>query len=241
MEPFFPEEPGTTAWSHVLERVEIAGQFSFRIVCPLLIREFGLKGNVRGQSDTVPLTRSRLVDRLSEISVRRESAASETAGLALQMIESIPEEHDINVADEGKLTFDHLDRHYPSGSTVYSRDDGGWRAYRVDRSERPGGPGTDLHVHAYYLDFDESGTRLVPHSALLVAPSYPSARKVGSLELVPDWYMQETSRGVVDHLISRGKRFWWCGGKPKCFEYRGNAWPVTLGAVSASQFPQASD
>ncbi|KAK3311684.1 uncharacterized protein B0T15DRAFT_490283 [Chaetomium strumarium] len=225
-----PRLLGTTTWGPVVEMVENAGRFSFLIVCPFLVRELGSGGNVRGPLDSMPLTRRHLVDRLSRISGRRESAASETAGKALQIIESIPEEHDINVADEGKLTFDHLDRHYPPGSTVYRRDDGGWRAYRVDRTERPGGPGTDLHVHAFYLDFDESGMRLVPHSALLVAPSYPSARKVGSLELVPGWYIQETSRGIVDHLSSRGKRYWLCGGKPRCFEYRGNAWPVPLGA-----------
>jgi hypothetical protein len=90
-------------------------------------------------------------------------------------------------------------------------------------------------VHVFLLDFDETGLRLVPHSALLVVPPYPSAMKVRSLPLIPDWYMQRPPRRVVDDLRSRGSRFWECGGKPKCFAYKGDAWPGTLDAVSGSR------
>jgi hypothetical protein len=173
-----------------------------------------------------------LVRRLTEISTRRESDASEAAQLALQVIER--SDHQIRLADEGKITFGRLHHLYPWGSTVYGLDDGGWRAYKVDRVERPGGPEAALHVHVFFLDFDDTGLRVVPQSALLVVPPYASARKIRSLPLVPDWYMQRPPHRVVNDLLSRGDRFWRCGDEAKCFAYKGNAWPGTLDAVSGS-------
>lgn len=227
------EELPAESWGHVLERVEQASRVSFQIICPFLVREFSSDSIVGGQSDSVPLTRDYLVGQLSKISGRRESDARETAQLALQVIKgSVLEGHQINLADDGKINFDRLHRLYPPGSTVYGRDDGGWRAYKVDRVERPGGVEAELHVHAFFLDFDKSGNRLVPHSALLVVPPYPSARKVRSLALVPGWYMEGASPGVVEDLVNRGEKFWRCGDDPKCFQYNGTVWPATLGAVS---------
>jgi hypothetical protein len=152
--------------------------------------------------------------------------------LALQVIER--SDHQIRLADEGKITFGRLHHLYPWGSTVYGLDDGGWRAYKVDRVERPGGPEAALHVHVFFLDFDDTGLRVVPQSALLVVPPYASARRIRSLPLVPDWYMQRPPHRVVNDLLSRGDRFWRCGDEAKCFAYKGNAWPGTLDAVSGS-------
>jgi hypothetical protein len=230
-----PEDLPSAAFGHVLERVETASRVSFLVICPFLVREISSESVVGGPSGDVPLPRDHLVRRLREIKTRRESEASESAQLALQVIEKA--DHQIHLADEGKITFGRLHRLYPRGSTVYGLDDGGWRAYKVDRVERPGGPRpeADLHVHVFFLDFDETGLRLVPQSALLVIPPYASARKVRSLPLVPDWYMQRPPHRVVDDLLIRGRRFWHCGGGASCFAYKGNAWPGTLDAVSGSR------
>jgi hypothetical protein len=229
------EELPSAAYGHVLERVETESRVSFMVICPFLVREIRSESVVGDPSGGVPLPRDHLVRRLHDISTRRESDASEAAQLALQVIEQ--SDHQIHLSDEGKITFGRLHRLYPRGSTVYGLDDGGWRAYKVDRVERPGGPRSeaDLHVHVFFLDFDETGLRLVPQSALLVIPPYASARKVGSLPLVPDWYMQRPPHRVVNDLLSRGDRFWHCGGAAKCFAYKGNAWPGTLDAVSGAR------
>ncbi|KAK4125679.1 hypothetical protein N657DRAFT_678750 [Parathielavia appendiculata] len=141
---------------------------------------------------------------------RRESDASGPARLALDIIQSEPKDHDISFSDGGKIVFDRLHLLYHAGSTIYSSDEGGWRAYRIDKVERASGPAhaAFLHVHAFYVNFDEPGKRLVPQHQLLVVPWYSSARRIRSLDLWSDWYIHKTYLNLPKKLFERGKHFW---------------------------------
>ncbi|KAK4118622.1 hypothetical protein N657DRAFT_637902 [Parathielavia appendiculata] len=236
VEPPFPQGPRPGTGEQVLERVRIKGRLTFLIICPFLIREFSVGPDMGGQLGTGPsrpTSPEMICQRLSELSELSDSDASGPARLALEIIRSEPKDHDISFSEDGKIAFDRLHLLFPAGSTLYSRDEGGWRAYKVDRVERASGEAhaAELHVHAFYVNFNETGKRLVPHYQLLVLPWYSSTRRIRSLAVWPDWYIHKTYPSLPKKLIERGTDFQQLyGGSPICREYKGDAWPVTLGA-----------
>ncbi|RYP84834.1 hypothetical protein DL769_001097 [Monosporascus sp. CRB-8-3] len=106
------------------------------------------------------------------------------------------------------VAFDDLWLIYPPGATVFSKVEGVWRAYKVERVEVSHGSDSEsMVVYGYYLDFDTKGDWLVPRLEVLLVSSFSSERGIGDLEVVPDWYFQ-TRKDFPEELIRRGKRYW---------------------------------
>ena len=121
---------------------------------------------------------------------------------------------------------------YHPNETVFRMDEGGWRAYKVSRAEIGRRRSLDpIRIYAYHLDFDKSGTMLVPHLATFTVSPYPSEQPIGNLEVIPEWYIRENAPQLRERLASRGERYWGYGGKPIYCEYRGDAWPTTMDNV----------
>lgn len=141
--------------------------------------------------------------------------------------------------DEGgceKIAFEHLWLLYSPGETVFRKAGGEWRAYKVARVETGAHPGLDpIQIFAYYLGFDTTGRSLVPHLELLRVDSYLSERPVGSLEVVPEWYIEKHMESLSGDLRARGRTYWEYRRKPFYKEHRGNAWPAISNNVSARQ------
>lgn len=132
-----------------------------------------------------------------------------------------------------QVLFKHLWLLYPPGSTVFSIDDGAWRAYVIDRSETVvRGNAALLHIHAYFLDFDETGQRLIPHRAMIEVTPYASERQVSALRWKPEWFIEQTARLVLTKLVEQGNEYFSYGGKPSYKEYDGDAWTNTSHDVS---------
>ncbi|KAK6077366.1 ATPase [Seiridium cupressi] len=120
-----------------------------------------------------------------------------------------------------------LGAHQP-GSTVFSIDDGAWRAYIIERSETVISENAAvLQIHACYLDFDWTGRRLLPHRTMVEVTSYTSERKMSALKLKPEWYIEQTTPLIVANLIQRGNEYFGLRGEPHYREYEGDAWPKT--------------
>lgn len=138
----------------------------------------------------------------------------------------------INSGDCTKIAFEDLWLIYPPGETVFKNDNGGWRAYKVERVEAcPRGSLTDMAIYAYYLDFDESGQWLIPHLEVLSVSYYSSSRTIGNLEIVPEWYFRKCGE-LLARLINRGRDYFKFGEKVSYMEYEGDAWPITSSTVS---------
>ncbi|RYP69002.1 hypothetical protein DL769_005389 [Monosporascus sp. CRB-8-3] len=225
---------------HVFETITSPNRTVLRIICPLLIMELQKAPLQGGTTKGWRYTKERLssvatnADKIYELPRRdrRISDASQHARFTIGYMESrklqdTSEEFDIEISDE--IQFKHLHHLYPPKSIVYTKDEGGWRAYKVGRVEVGARPEVDaMHVHAHYLDFDKTGERLVPHLNVLAIPPYSSVRAIGTLELLPDWYILKTSGGLDAELMRRGKAFWDFRGPPTCREYTGDAWPTSL-------------
>lgn len=132
-----------------------------------------------------------------------------------------------------KVAFKDLWLLYPPGTTILRRDSGAWRAYKVGRLE----PSTHMSkdtwdVHCIYLDFDKTGKWLVPHSEVLVVPSYTLERSISTLELIPGPYLNN-AREISDQLVNHTKHYWEYGGSVHYQEYHGNEWPKMPHHVSS--------
>jgi hypothetical protein len=133
----------------------------------------------------------------------------------------------IESGDCRKIFFEDLFLLYPRGKTVFSKDDGRWRAFKVDRVEMGMDPKSDpLRVHAFYLDFDKSGMRLVPQLETLTVCPFSFERSIADLAVIPQGYTQDLDLSC-DELIERGKKYWEYNGQPAYREYNGDAWPTT--------------
>jgi hypothetical protein len=227
------------AEEQVFEKVTINNRLVLRITSPVLIMEL-LHRCKRGSPDGYRFTQEQLatVHELNKLPVRDRhiSDASQHAKLALDFIKSTQADPDIQISDRSKISFDQLHLLYPRRSTVYAKDDGGWRAYKVDRVELGDQSGSEsLHIHAFYLDFDKSGRYLVPHLEVFSVSKYFPARQVRSLELVPDWYILKTCPSLIPELRRRGEGFWKYKNEPVCQEYTGDAWSKTQDAVGVPE------
>ncbi|RYP92469.1 hypothetical protein DL770_001415 [Monosporascus sp. CRB-9-2] len=103
------------------------------------------------------------------------------------------------------VAFEDLWLLYPPGGTVFSMDNGAWRAYKVDRVEAPCHSSSDsMVIHCYYLDFDKTGNWLVPHAESFNISPYSAERAIEKLHLVPNWYLHHD---LSEKLIERGKKY----------------------------------
>ena len=140
-----------------------------------------------------------------------------------------------------KIAFDDLWLLYNTGTTVFAKDDGGWRAYKVERTESRSRLSCDsMFVHCLYLDWEASGQWLTPQHEIFSIQPYTSERSIADLQLVPKWYFQDP-QCLEDELFERGKSFWEHSSKVNFKEYTGNIWPHSLQHVSiAHEFPTIS-
>ncbi|KAI1381356.1 P-loop containing nucleoside triphosphate hydrolase protein [Hypoxylon crocopeplum] len=110
---------------------------------------------------------------------------------------------------------------YPPGETVFNRDDGAWRAYKVDRVEIYSGSNSEtMSIHCWFLDFDKTGKWLVPQVKVFCVPSYSSERPIRNLDVIPHW----CCGGLGEKLIERGKIYWSYRGDVFHKRYDGDAW-----------------
>lgn len=124
-----------------------------------------------------------------------------------------------------RVLFRHLWLLYPPRTTVFKKDDDVWRAYMVERCETVIDVKEEvLRIHAWFLDFNRAGNRLIPHGTTFEVPSFSSERPIRMLELIPEWFIQPTD-SIRQTLINRGKLHWSYRNKPCYQEYRGNLWP----------------
>ena len=131
-----------------------------------------------------------------------------------------------------KVFFKDLWLIYPPGVTVFQKDDGGWRAYKVEKLERCQDERLHgLSIYAYYLDFDKSGQCLIPHLKILTVPYFSSSQAISQLEIIPKQYLRNYDDLRV-RLEERGQNYEKHIGKVSYIEYRGDAWPMISSTVS---------
>ncbi|KAI0965880.1 P-loop containing nucleoside triphosphate hydrolase protein [Xylaria arbuscula] len=134
-------------------------------------------------------------------------------------------ELDSRICEE--IAFDDLWLIYNIGTTVFAKDDGGWRAYKVERTESSSRSNNDsMSVHCLYLDWESNGRWLTPQHEIFTIQSYTSERSIADLQLVPEWYFQEPDN-LKRQLVERGVSFWEQSSKVNYREYSGNAWPLS--------------
>lgn len=140
-----------------------------------------------------------------------------------------------------KIAFEDLWLIYPPGATVFRKDDGGWRAYKVERVEAiPNGRLHDLSIYTYYLDFDQSGQWFIPHLEVLTTPYYPSSRAIRDLEVIPEWHFRGHDE-FFKKLEKRGRVYETYKDKVSYMEYSGEAWPMISSMVSKIFFSLIPD
>ncbi|KAI1089256.1 P-loop containing nucleoside triphosphate hydrolase protein [Rostrohypoxylon terebratum] len=111
---------------------------------------------------------------------------------------------------------------YPPGETVFNRDEGEWRSYKVDRIEINSELNPEsLVIHCWFLDFDKTGKWLVPQMKAFCVPSYSSERPIKTLDVIPHWCCDKLSQ----KLIERGNDYWKYGHVVSYKQYDGDAWP----------------
>lgn len=104
---------------------------------------------------------------------------------------------------------------YPPGETVFRRDPGGWRAYKVARIEVSPFPSSEpIRVYGYYLGFGKGGRSLVPRLEILEVASYPSEKTIESLDVVPQRHFERAAPGFREMLMKRGKHYWYVSTPP---------------------------
>ncbi|KAJ8130502.1 hypothetical protein O1611_g3129 [Lasiodiplodia mahajangana] len=131
-----------------------------------------------------------------------------------------------------KISFEDIWLLYPPGITVFVKEHGVWRAYKVERVEL-GSPWSldKVLIHCLYLDLELTGKWLIPKQEILTIQYYSSDMPIGDLEVVPEWYFQGL-KGFHAKLIERGEKFWEYSRKVNYKEYCGQAWPQ-----SSRQYP----
>lgn len=135
-----------------------------------------------------------------------------------------------------EISFEDLWLLYYRGTTILSKDDNGWRAYKVERVEHQSYSNSgSMLIYAHYLDFDSSGQWLVPHLEVLTVHWYPGDRVIGNLEVIPEWYFQkQRNNNLLGNLVQRGKAYESYRGKVYYRDYNGDIWPRTPRKVSNS-------
>ncbi|KAI1503349.1 P-loop containing nucleoside triphosphate hydrolase protein [Biscogniauxia marginata] len=228
----------------IFERQFIREKSALRIVCPKLID--ALNGATIGYSNVyrkdAPFSPTTSIDEPYKLIFYNREKLSQavhksneerTAAHIKTLLEFLKDEHphiwekldEIKTKDCNEIAFDDLWVIYPPGTTVLRKDDGGWRAYKVQRVEVSVHSDTML-IYCYFLDFDKTGRRLVPQLEVLQVPSYSSTRTIGSLEVVPEWFFDHHN-GFREKLLKRGDMYWNYNGDVFYYEYHGDAWPRT--------------
>ncbi|ETS84636.1 hypothetical protein PFICI_02661 [Pestalotiopsis fici W106-1] len=122
------------------------------------------------------------------------------------------------------IRFKHLFLLYTPRTTVFKVDNDAWRAYVIEKSETMVGmKPTSLRIHAWFLDFNNAGDKLIPHRATFEVSQFSSERPIKHLELLPEWFI-ESQNSPRQELIDRGWKHWSYGKAPSHKEYRGTAW-----------------
>ncbi|KAI8950669.1 hypothetical protein F4801DRAFT_333308 [Xylaria longipes] len=123
-----------------------------------------------------------------------------------------------------KIAFDDIWLIYPPGATVFAKDQGGWRAYKVERIESSSSSSSEeMLIHCLYLGLDTTGKWLTPKREVLTVRSYSSELPIGDLEVVPNWHFQRRN-SLPEKLMERGKKFWEYSRNVNHKEYYGQAW-----------------
>ncbi|KAI0479763.1 P-loop containing nucleoside triphosphate hydrolase protein [Xylaria cf. heliscus] len=134
----------------------------------------------------------------------------------------------LNELDSGncrKIAFEDIWLIYPPGITVFAKDPGGWRAYKVERVESSSNSSGDVMlIHCLYLDLNTTGKWLTPRREVLTVRGYSSELPIGDLEVVPHWHFQREN-SLSEKLTERGKKFWEYSRNVNHKEYYGQAWP----------------
>ncbi|KAF2969141.1 hypothetical protein GQX73_g4386 [Xylaria multiplex] len=124
-----------------------------------------------------------------------------------------------------EIAFEDLWLIYPVGATIFTKDDGGWRAYKVERTDSGSQSSrSSMFVHCLYLDLEETGQWLTSQHEIITVQSYTSERSIADLQIVPEWYFPKPN-DLQNELIQRGKLFWEHSRKVNYKKYNGNAWP----------------
>ncbi|KAF3009105.1 hypothetical protein E8E14_009766 [Neopestalotiopsis sp. 37M] len=123
-----------------------------------------------------------------------------------------------------QILFKHLWLLYPPGTTVFKKDDDSWRAYKVECTETVVDmKATILRIQAWFLDFNKTGTVLVPYRETFEISSFSRERPLEDMELIPDWFIRSVDP-LNRKLIDRGWQYWNYRKTSFHREYRGDAW-----------------
>ncbi|KAI0445314.1 hypothetical protein F4803DRAFT_166543 [Xylaria telfairii] len=253
-----PQRPEHESYTHyvantpVFETQLIHKKASLRIICPLL-------RGVLEQASMNPLSALQVNNAFSPVSnitepyellfhnrkrisqTAKEDAGEHTVLHVEQLLEFVKKERpstwekleELEAGICRKIAFEDIWLIYPSGATVFAKDQGGWRAYKVERIEsgsswRP----EEVQIHCLYLDLDMTGKCLTPKREVLTVRGYSSELPIGDLEVVPDWhfknqedFQEDLLEEFLKNLMERGKKFWEYTRNVNHKEYHGQAWP----------------
>ncbi|KAK7985313.1 P-loop containing nucleoside triphosphate hydrolase protein [Apiospora saccharicola] len=142
------------------------------------------------------------------------------------------------------VTFDTLPLLYRPGTVAFQRDHGEWRAYVIERRGQKMSSNTEVMlIHARYLDFDQTGSTLVPHETVFELAKFDSEQPITDLELIPrQLFSQAQKQEMMDGIRVRGDEYRNYGDKVWHCEYRGEEWPrpsqryaQSLGIINAKE------
>ncbi|KAI3320347.1 hypothetical protein HD806DRAFT_242322 [Xylariaceae sp. AK1471] len=227
----------------VFEIQSIRERPSLRIICPLLqgvLKRASVNSLSAFQREELFSPASTIIEpyewlfhnRKKIMQAAREDTAKHTSSHVDLLLEFIKKERpttwekldELDLGECRKISFGDLWLIYPAGATVFAKDNGEWRAYKVERTELSCRSGTDaMLIHCLYLDLKTTGQWLTPQQEVLTVHSYSLERTIGDLEVVPDWHFG--CSGLSEKLIEQGKKFWNCSRKVNYKEYHGHAWP----------------
>ncbi|KAI1756019.1 P-loop containing nucleoside triphosphate hydrolase protein [Xylaria castorea] len=244
-------QPGSFEWKSpitgdpVFEIQPIHEKPSLKIICPLV-------SSVLKQASISPLSDLQLDDSFSPTSTIVEpyewlfrnrqrisqAAQQDTREHAIRhvdlLLDFVKKERpstwekldELEAGNCRKIAFEDIWLIYPPGATVFAKDQGGWRAYKVERVESISSSSLDkMLIYCLYLDLDNmTGKWLTPKREVLTVRGYSSELPIGDLEIVPDWHFQHRN-GLSEKLMERGKKFWEYSRNVNHKEYDGQAWP----------------
>lgn len=121
---------------------------------------------------------------------------------------------------------------YAPGTTIFARSSKTWEAYKVGEIEVKQLPQLgSIRINTYSLDFDHSGTKLVPAGDMLFMTPFTGTRLMSDLEVIPEAFLPDRET-IVKDVRTRGEAFWEFNTHPAYRQYIGSAWPTTLASVS---------
>ncbi|KAI0206106.1 P-loop containing nucleoside triphosphate hydrolase protein [Astrocystis sublimbata] len=231
----------------VFEIQPIQQRSSLRIICPLLgdvLRQVSI--SPYGDSDTYESfsTSSTIIEPYQWLFHKRErirqvakqDPGKHTSRHAELLLDFVKAERpttwekldEIEAKDCRNIAFDDIWLIYPRGATVFAKDQGGWRAYKVERTESSPGLGSDeIRIHCLFLDLDATGKWLTPKREVLTVHRYSSELPIRDIGIVPDWHFQRLE-DLTGRLMERGRLFWEYSRDVNHKTYHGQAWPRSV-------------